>query len=226
MQMRPHPGPRPEPRPRVPSPADEPQRGSEPRPGVQPSARDGSGPEEAGSGPQGAGPGGDAGWDPGPERGAPEAHRPRPSDGAPASPPPRRPAPWRAQVPVVGVVALGGALGATARYGVQSAWPTAAGGIPWATLTVNAVGCAVIGVFMVVVGSLRTVHPLLRPFFGTGVLGGFTTFSTYAGDTDTLLAAGHTREALVYLTVTLAAALAAVWSAAWLTRRVMAWRRR
>ena len=43
-------------------------------------------------------------------------------------------------------------------------------------------GCAVIGVFMVLITDVWTAHPLVRPFFGTGVLGGFTTFSTYATD--------------------------------------------
>ncbi|MFB7210923.1 fluoride efflux transporter CrcB [Streptomyces sp. NPDC056255] len=125
---------------------------------------------------------------------------------------------------VVAVVALGGAIGASARYGAALVWPTAPGGFPWTTLVVNAVGCAVIGVFMVVISEAWTAHRLVRPFFGTGVLGGFTTFSTYAVDIQRLLDGGRLRAGLGYLGLTLFAALAAVWSAVWATRRVLAWR--
>jgi CrcB protein len=125
---------------------------------------------------------------------------------------------------VVAVVALGGAIGACARYGATLIWPTAPGGFPWTTLVVNVVGCAVIGVFMVVISEVWPPHRLVRPFFGTGVLGGFTTFSTYTVDIQRLMDAGRVRAGLGYLGLTLFAALAAVWSAVWATRRVLAWR--
>ncbi|MFD4941488.1 fluoride efflux transporter FluC [Streptomyces sp. NPDC058239] len=125
---------------------------------------------------------------------------------------------------VVAVVALGGALGACARYGAALLWPTAPGGFPWTTLIVNVVGCAVIGVFMVVISEVWAAHRLVRPFFGTGVLGGFTTFSTYAVDFERLVDGGRARTGLAYLGLTPCAALAAVWSAVWATRRVLAWR--
>ncbi|MEU6678470.1 fluoride efflux transporter CrcB [Streptomyces sp. NPDC046925] len=125
--------------------------------------------------------------------------------------------------PVVAVVAVGGAIGASARYGASLLWPTAPGAFPTTTLLVNVVGCAVMGAFMVILTEvMRTPHRLLRPFFGTGVLGGFTTFSTYAMDIERLVKDGHARTGLAYLGLTLLAALAAVWSAAWLTRRVTA----
>ena len=88
---------------------------------------------------------------------------------------------------VLAVVAVGGAIGATARYLIGLAWPTPAGGFPWTTLAINIVGCAVIGVFMVLITDVWTPHRHLRPFFGTGVLGGFTTFSTYAVDIQQLV---------------------------------------
>ncbi|MEU1469434.1 fluoride efflux transporter CrcB [Streptomyces sp. NPDC005761] len=128
------------------------------------------------------------------------------------------------QTAVVTVVALGGATGASARYGAALLWPTATGGFPWTTLVVNVVGCAVIGVFMVVISEAWAAHRLVRPFFGTGVLGGFTTFSTYAVDIERLVDGGRARTGLAYLALTLLAALAAVWSAVWLTRRALAWR--
>ncbi|MGW4564819.1 fluoride efflux transporter CrcB [Streptomyces sp. NPDC004561] len=133
---------------------------------------------------------------------------------------------WRAQGPIVAVVAIGGAIGASARYGASLTWPGAADGFPWTTLWVNTAGCAVIGVFMVLITDVRTAHRLVRPFFGTGVLGGFTTFSTYAVDIHNLVDRGHPRTGLAYLASTLCAALAAVWLAATATRRLVAWRRR
>ncbi|MEV3971489.1 fluoride efflux transporter CrcB [Streptomyces sp. NPDC050698] len=133
---------------------------------------------------------------------------------------------WRAQAPVVAVVSLGGGAGAAARYAASLRWPTPPDGFPWWTLWVNIAGCAVIGVFMVVITEVRTAHPLVRPFFGTGVLGGFTTFSTYAVDIRALLDGGHVATGLAYLVATPLAALTAVWLAAGGTRRALKGRRR
>ncbi|MEV0523683.1 fluoride efflux transporter CrcB [Streptomyces sp. NPDC050439] len=123
--------------------------------------------------------------------------------------------------PVVAVVAVGGAIGASARYGASLIWPTAPGSFPTTTLLVNVIGCAVMGAFMAILTELRAPHRLLRPFFGTGVLGGFTTFSTYAVDIERLVEGGHAGTGLAYLGLTLLAALAAVWGAAWATRRLV-----
>ncbi|WP_269858683.1 fluoride efflux transporter CrcB [Streptomyces sp. RPT161] len=151
----------------------------------------------------------------------PTAHQPGPR--FTPSPPIRR-SPLRGQLPALAVIALGGALGACARYGASLLWPTGHGTFPWTTLLVNAVGCAVIGVFMVVITEGVSAHRLVRPFFGTGVLGGFTTFSTYAVDTQRLLTRGQIGVALGYLTGTAVAALVSVWTAAALTRRFLDWR--
>jgi CrcB protein len=137
---------------------------------------------------------------------------------------PARPPVRRGQAPVVAVVALGGALGATARYAFSLWWPTPPGQFPWATFWTNVIGCAVIGVFMVVITDVWAGHRLVRPFFGTGVLGGYTTFSTYVVDIQKLLDSGHARTGLVYLAATLLAALTAVWLAVTATRRVLRWR--
>ncbi|WP_443060819.1 fluoride efflux transporter CrcB [Streptomyces sp. NBC_00448] len=123
---------------------------------------------------------------------------------------------------VIAVIAAGGAIGACARYGAARLWPTATDAFPWTTLGVNVVGCAIIGVFMVLITDVWTAHHLVRPFFGTGVLGGFTTFSTYATDVRGLVDHGHPRPALGYLALTVAAALVAVWAGAQATRRVVA----
>lgn len=125
----------------------------------------------------------------------------------------------RGQGRTVGAVAAGGLLGASARYGAGLLWPTAKDAFPWTTLLVNTVGCAAIGVVLVLLTEgTRAPHPLLRPFLATGILGGFTTFSTYAVDTQQLLDHGLPGKALAYLGGTLVAALAAVWGAASATR--------
>lgn len=132
----------------------------------------------------------------------------------------------RTHLAVLGAVALGGGIGAAARYGAGLVWPTAPGSFPTTTLLVNMVGCALIGVLIAVVTEARSMHRLARPFLGTGVLSGFTTFSTWALEIQTLVTGGHARTALAYLLVTVAAAMAAVWAGATLTRRSIARRRR
>ncbi|MGW4895629.1 fluoride efflux transporter CrcB [Kitasatospora sp. NPDC004240] len=138
-----------------------------------------------------------------------------------APPAARRPPVLRGQGPVVAVVAAGGAIGAVARYGAGLLRPEAPGAFPWTTFAVNAVGCALIGVLLVAVTEGRPAHPLVRPFLGTGVLGGFTTFSTYAVDIRRLLVEGRPGPGLAYLGGTLLAAMFAVWAAAGLTRRLL-----
>ncbi|MFF0183623.1 fluoride efflux transporter CrcB [Streptomyces sp. NPDC005244] len=146
--------------------------------------------------------------------------------GTPVRAPARRASPWHGQGPVVAVVALGGAIGATARYGAGELWPASVGTFPWTTFTVNVVGCAAIGVLMVLITDVWAAHRLVRPFLGTGVLGGFTTFSTYAVDIQKLIDDGHPGIGLGYLAATLFAALSAVWLAVTATRRALARRQR
>jgi CrcB protein len=122
--------------------------------------------------------------------------------------------PWR----VLGVISLGGALGALARYGIGYAFPAGSTAFPWATFAINVAGCLLIGVLMVLVTEMWTGHPLVRPFLGTGVLGGFTTFSTYVVDIQRLVDAGAAGVALGYLAGTVLAALAAVYAGVRLTR--------
>ncbi|MFE2479357.1 CrcB family protein [Streptomyces sp. NPDC059389] len=124
--------------------------------------------------------------------------------------------------PVLAAIAVGGALGASARYGASLLWPAAGpGAFPWTTFWTNVIGCALIGVLMVLIseGGRTPPHPLVRPFAGVGVLGGFTTFSTYAVDFSRLLDAGEAGRALAYAGLTVAAALGAVWAGAAVTRR-------
>lgn len=111
---------------------------------------------------------------------------------------------------VLGVVSLGGTVGALARLGVNAAYGHEPGTFGWGTFAVNVTGCLLIGMLMVAITELRRPHPLVRPFLGVGVLGGFTTFSTYILEAQQALRAGSARTALLYLGATLAAAVLAV----------------
>jgi fluoride exporter len=116
------------------------------------------------------------------------------------------------------MVALGGVLGALARYGVGLLLPHRTGALPLGALLINVLGGFLIGVIIDAVAT----RPLLRPFAVTGILGGFTTFSTYTVDTEQLLATGRIATAGAYLVGTLVGALVATWlglAAARLVRR-------
>jgi CrcB protein len=122
--------------------------------------------------------------------------------------------PWS----VLGVISVGGAVGALARYGLGRAMPSGATGFPWPTFLINVSGCLLIGVLMVLVSDVWPGRRLLRPFLGTGLLGGYTTFSTYVVDAQHLMIAGATGTALAYLAATVFAALTAVHAGMTVTR--------
>lgn len=132
----------------------------------------------------------------------------------------------RHEVGVLGAIAIGGLIGAEARYGLGVLLPHATTGWPTATFLINASGCFLIGVLMVMISELTDAHRLVRPLLGVGVLGGYTTFSTYTADVVQLLAAGHVGTALTYLVLTPLIALIAVWAGVALTRAAGAAHRR
>ncbi|MGH3496060.1 MAG: fluoride efflux transporter CrcB [Nocardioidaceae bacterium] len=113
-------------------------------------------------------------------------------------------------VPVLASIAAGGVIGAEARYALARALPHGATGLPWSTLLINVVGSALIGVLMVTILEARRPHRLARPFLGVGLLGGFTTFSSYSVDAQQLLQAHRAASAAVYLLLTLLCGLLAV----------------
>lgn len=118
-------------------------------------------------------------------------------------------------------IAIGGAAGACARYGIGLLLPPSPTGFPWATFLINVSGCFLIGVLMVLISRVWTRQRLIRPFFGVGVLGGFTTFSTYVVDIQRLVTAGVPGVALLYLAGTLFAAVIATFAGIALTGRVV-----
>jgi CrcB protein len=119
--------------------------------------------------------------------------------------------------PVVAAVSAGGVLGALARYGVSAAWPHHAGGFPWSIWVINISGSFLIGVLMVLISARRPAQRFIRPFFGAGILGGYTTFSASVVDVRELATAGAPEMALIYLGATIVAALVAVWAGTALT---------
>ena len=112
---------------------------------------------------------------------------------------------------VVAVIAAGGALGVAARYGVGQAIPTAAGDFPWATFWINISGSFVLGLFMVVMVERLGPARYLRPFFGTGFIGAFTTFSTFSVETELLIKDDHVGTAAAYVAATLVVGLLCAW---------------
>jgi fluoride exporter len=133
----------------------------------------------------------------------------------------RRAGPLRAPWATLGVISAGGVVGSLARYGLAVAFPHPPGGFPWATFATNVSGCLLIGVLMVTITEARSVHPLLRPFLGVGVLGGFTTFSGYVVDAGLAAASGALGTALAYLAATVVCAVLAVYAGASATRAVI-----
>jgi CrcB protein len=116
------------------------------------------------------------------------------------------------------VIAAGGAIGSLARWQLAQRLPHSADAFPWATFDANIAGCLLLGVLMVVVTDVWPSSRYLRPFLGVGVLGGFTTFSSYLLEARSLLASGHLGTAGTYLFGSLAAGLVAVWAGVRLTR--------
>lgn len=135
----------------------------------------------------------------------------------------QRPAAERADVLLA--VAAGGAVGSLARYALSLVFPHHDGGFPVATLLVNVIGCLLIGVLMATITEVGRPHRLLRPFFGVGVLGGFTTFSTYVFDVIDTGTAGAAVVAVVYGVGTVVASIGATMAGLVATRALLRPRR-
>ena len=125
------------------------------------------------------------------------------------------------------LVGLGGGLGAMSRYlvgeFVTRKWSQV--GFPIATMSVNIVGCLLIGVLATCAdlrgpGLRDGMSPELRVFLIVGILGGFTTFSAFGSETLRLFHAGHSGLALLNVGVQVVVGLAAVWLGALVARAV------
>jgi len=118
------------------------------------------------------------------------------------------------------LVGAGGAIGAMARYGVSVAvgriWPM---NFPLGTLTVNVVGSAAMGLL---IGILARTTPQMsneiRLFVAIGILGGFTTFSSFSLDTITLIERGALTQAMLYIALSVVVCLAGLYLGLLVTR--------
>jgi CrcB protein len=108
-------------------------------------------------------------------------------------------------------VAVGGGVGSLARYGLSQAFP-AGNGFPWAIFVVNVSGCLLLGLLMIYLLDVWPPRRFLRPFLAVGLIGGYTTFSTYAAGVMTLLTGGAPAVADAYALTSVLAALVAVWA--------------
>ena len=118
------------------------------------------------------------------------------------------------------LVGAGGALGAMARYGVGSLlgrlWPIS---FPLATLLINIIGSIAMGVFVGLMARLLPAHQeQLRLFIAIGILGGFTTFSSFSLDTITLIERGDLLPAIAYVALSVVVCLIGLYLGLLITR--------
>jgi fluoride exporter len=111
-------------------------------------------------------------------------------------------------MPIFLLVAIAGAAGATARYGLDLTFSRDAHHVPWVTFAINVGGSLALGAVVAVFDAHP--HAALRPAITIGLLGSFTTFSTLSLETHRLLDRGHVALAAGYSLGSLAAGLAAV----------------
>lgn len=122
---------------------------------------------------------------------------------------------------VLAAIAAGGALGSLARWAVAEWLDHPPDGFAASTLLVNIVGAFALGVLTVLVAERWSDRRYLRPFWGVGVLGGFTTFSTFALDLRQAAMHAGTPMLVGYLLATLVGGIAAAWAGLALTRRLV-----
>lgn len=132
----------------------------------------------------------------------------------------------RAQPDVLGAIALGGALGAPARYGVAQLIHVPPAGFPWATYWTNISGSFALGLILALMLERFPPSRYLRPFVATGFLGAYTTYSTFAVETVVLTKDGHVGLALAYASASLLGGCAMAWAGIWTAGRVPLPRRR
>jgi len=121
------------------------------------------------------------------------------------------------------IVAIGGGIGAVFRYGLGELVHRFSGPLfPWGTLVVNLVGCFLIGISWEV-SNTALVPPQLRLFIMTGLLGAFTTFSTFSLETLALIQDGEFRLAVTNQVASVGLGLLLVLLGVALVRALSAW---
>jgi fluoride exporter len=115
-------------------------------------------------------------------------------------------------MPVIVGVALGGALGASARYGLDRLIESRSTSVfPWATFTINITGCFVMGVVTAALVDRHHLPAWLRVGLVVGVIGGYTTFSTFAAEALDLDEIHHVLVSSAYLVGSVALGMVAVY---------------
>lgn len=118
-------------------------------------------------------------------------------------------------------IAVGGSLGALLRYGVANGVHAVLGrGFPYGTLVVNVSGCLAMGVLYVLLVERLAVSPEWRAALLIGVLGAFTTFSSFSMETFTLFEEGEWMKALMNVVLSVSLCLVAVWLGVLAGRRI------
>ncbi|MBX3132859.1 MAG: fluoride efflux transporter CrcB [Gemmatimonadaceae bacterium] len=112
-------------------------------------------------------------------------------------------------LPILLGVAGGGAFGSLLRFSVGRLLPVAAGTLPWSTLAINVLGSLALGALAGAGFDRPDASPALRAFLGVGLLGGFTTFSTFSLETVSLFHAGAPLRAVAYATLSVVASVGA-----------------
>lgn len=97
------------------------------------------------------------------------------------------------------LVVLGGGLGSGLRFLVAQAVPSSSTSIPWPTVFVNLLGSFVLGVFVALADRAGVSTSTTLVFIGTGLCGGFTTFSAFSVETLQMLQSGHYGLAIAYV---------------------------
>jgi CrcB protein len=118
------------------------------------------------------------------------------------------------------LVGLGGALGAMSRFGCQYLSPMMSRENFYPTLTVNLIGCFVIGVVWALLNHYQA-PPWINRLLVTGFLGGFTTFSSFALDATNLAAGNRLTTALLYVGISVIGGLVACALAVKLTKAIL-----
>ncbi|MGZ5961208.1 MAG: fluoride efflux transporter CrcB [Rhizomicrobium sp.] len=125
------------------------------------------------------------------------------------------------QIGILLAVALGGALGSLLRYFAAGVIQSAAWhGFPWGIFVVNITGGFAMGVITELAALKLSMTPEVRAFLTVGILGGFTTFSTFSLDSVLLIQRGAYSSAALYISGSALLSIAALFAGLWLVRSI------
>ncbi len=121
----------------------------------------------------------------------------------------------------LGYIAVFSILGAWTRYGQSLLVQKVFGrDFPWATLSINVMGCFIMGFLFFETLERISINPELRTGMLTGGLGAYTTFSTFSLETLVLFENGESAKALIYMFASLFLCVAATFAGGWISRSI------